>query len=351
VTVPSNFAQAEALLAAAAEPAEVFGPDPDGGAHVYRELAKLVHPDRVPATLHAKAATAFARLAALWAAHRGAHVTLAGRRHAYSVGPIAAHGDIANLYAATITDPTEPQTDVLLKIARDPGHADLVAAEAEALHRVSAAVDPKHRAYLPTLVESFTYLEPGSRVRRRTNVLVRAEGFVSLAEVHAAYPGGVDPRDAAWMWRRLLVAIGLAHRADLVHAAVLPEHVLIHPARHGLMLVDWCYVAERGGSVPAIVPRYADWYPPEVTAGRAAGPGTDIALAARLATWLVGSRLPAPLRRFARGCALGGLAARPTDAWQVLAELDDLLGRLYGPRTFRPFAMPTRPGEDPDVPR
>jgi hypothetical protein len=24
----------------------------------------------------------------------------------------------------------------------------------------------------------------------------------------------------------------------------------------------------------------------------------------------------------------------------LLAEFDELLGRLYGPRTFRPFAMP-----------
>ncbi len=31
---------------------------------------------------------------------------------------------------------------------------------------------------------------------------------------------------------------------------------------------------------------------------------------------------------------------RPQDAWRLLAELDDLLGRLYGPRRFRPFAMP-----------
>ena len=66
--------------------------------------------------------------------------------------------------------------------------------------------------------------------------------------------GGVDPRDAAWMWRRLLVALGFAHRAGVLHGAVLPEHVLIHPGEHGLVLVDWCY------SVPGCHPGRAPPY-------------------------------------------------------------------------------------------
>ena len=43
---------------------------------------------------------------------------------------------------------------------------------------------------------------------------------------------------------------------------------------------------------------------------------------------------------FARGCLLARPGRRPADAWLLLAEFDELLGRLYGPRTFRPFAMP-----------
>jgi hypothetical protein len=46
---------------------------------------------------------------------------------------------------------------------------------------------------------------------------------------------------------------------------------------------------------------------------------------------------------FARGCLLASPGRRPQDAWRLLAELDELLElleRLYGPRTFRPFAMP-----------
>ena len=144
-------------------------------------------------------------------------------------------------------------------------------------------------------------------------MIARLDGFRNLAEVRDAFPGGVDPRDAAWMWRRLLVAVGAAHRAGLIHGAVLPEHVMIHPGEHGLVLVDWCY----SGPVPAVrlrtaVRRYLDWYPPEVLAGEPAGPDLDIWLATRCMTELVGPRMPAPMAAFARGCLLASPAgARP----------------------------------------
>ncbi len=142
------------------------------------------------------------------------------------------------------------------------------------------------------------------------------------------------------MWRRLLVALGAAHHAGVIHGAVLPEHVLIHPAEHGLVLVDWCYAGPEGLPLAAIVGRYRAWYPPDALARKPAGPGTDIWLATRCMTALTGGRLPAPLAAFARGCQLASPARRPQDAWQLLAELDDLLGRLYGPRRFRPFVIP-----------
>ncbi len=53
-------------------------------------------------------------------------------------------------------------------------------------------------------------------------MIAALDGFRSLTEVGTAYPDGVDPRDAAWMWRRLLVGLGFAHRAGVLHGAVLP---------------------------------------------------------------------------------------------------------------------------------
>ena len=141
-------------------------------------------------------------------------------------------GDIANLYQVR---------GGLLKMARDPADNDLMRREATALTRLQDVVDPALLAYFPPLVATGQRDDARSGIRRHVNLIGALSGFRSLADVRAAFPAGVDPRDAAWMWRRLLVAIGAAHRAGVIHGAVLPEHVLIHPAVHGLVLVDWCY--------------------------------------------------------------------------------------------------------------
>lgn len=312
---PMSSAEAIALVKAARGPDDLFGAD---AARAYRRLAQLTHPDTCPGD--SRAAYAFAKLAALW------------RQHQDGRGVLVARGDIANLYQVR---------DGLLKLVRDPADNDLMRAETMALATLRTRVEPPLQAYFPEPVQAQRRRDPSSGVERQANVVAWLAGFRSLAEVRDAFPGGVDPRDAAWMWRRLLVAVGAAHRAGLIHGAVLPEHVMIHPREHGLVLVDWCY----SGPAPAVrvrtaVKRYLDWYPPEVLAGAPAGPDLDIWLATRCMTELVGPRMPARMAAFARGCLLASPSRRPADAWLLLAEFDELLGRLYGPRTFRPFAMP-----------
>ncbi len=109
--------------------------------------------------------------------------------------------------------------------------------------------------------------------------------------------------------------------------------------------MDWCYsVPAPESRVPAVVKRYLDWYPPEVLTGLAAGPDLDVWLATRCMTELIGGFMPTRVASFANGCLLASPRRRPSDAWRLLAELDELLERLYGPRKFRPFAMPTTTG-------
>jgi hypothetical protein len=299
----------------AGEPHALFGRDP---LRTYRRLARLTHPDTNSGS--PRAAAAFARLAVLWQQWQG------------RPGTLAAAGDIANLYL---------HERGLLKLARDPADNDLLDREAAALTRLNAARDPRFQPYVPALIDRQRHQDPATRVERRANLIGRLDGFVTLADVHAAYPGGVDPRDAAWMWRRLLVALGFAHRTGVIHAAVIPDHVLIHPAEHGLVLVDWCYAITSPGGLAAAVPaRYADWYPAEIRGRQAPGPDLDIWLASRCMTDLMGDLAPPQLAAFTRGCKLPSPGSRPRDAWRLLGELDAVLERLYGRRKFRPFAMP-----------
>ncbi|TDC89468.1 molecular chaperone DnaJ [Actinomadura sp. 7K507] len=334
--------EALARLDRARVPADLFGDDEAGAARHYRRLARLLHPDATGG----RTRDAFIRLNELWRTYNRDDATLiTTRRHAYRLDGDAIGGDLAQLYRASRGDGGR---DVMLKMPRDPRDGDLLEREAVALRQLPEDGDRKFLPYVPRLVESFRHRDSATGARRQVNAIAALDGFHSLATVGKAFPGGADPRDVAWMWRRLLAGLGFAHRAGVLHGAVLPDHVMIHPEEHGLVLVDWCYsvpgryaATDPSGRVPAMVARQADRYPPEVPGRRPASPATDIYMATRCMTDLMGDKAPKAMRTFARGCTLPAQNRRPSDAWRLLAELDELLEKLYGPRRFRPFHLPT----------
>ncbi|GLY06025.1 MULTISPECIES: hypothetical protein [Actinoplanes] len=286
----------------------------------YRRWARIVHPDAVSAAQRVTATDAFAKLSILYekraeppnAAHQRAPDPVIATRHGtYHLGRLFATGDVAELHASG---------DALLKIPRDPADNDLMEAEADALRRLWNTGDPRFRPYVPRLIESFVH-EDGQRRRRIVNVLERRRGMVSLPPA-----GQADLGTVLWVWRRLLTVLGWAHRAGVVHGAVLESHILIDPARRGLVLVDWCYAGDRPR---AIVKAREAAYPPEVLHDRIAGPATDIFMAAGLMTRLMGPSAPVALRRFADGCRYAAPRMRPQDAWALLAELDELIPQRY----------------------
>jgi hypothetical protein len=353
---------------AARTPSDLFGGDAAQAHRTYRRLARLLHPDATCGRTRDE----FTRLTGLWRGYtRSGPTTITTRRRAYRLGRKRAAGDLADLYGATYGGGHAGIQDAglrdagaraagtqaaVIKVPRDPADGDLLEREAVALRQLVKDGQARFSAYAPRLVESFRHRDAHTGAERRTNAIAPLDGFYNLAEVCAAYPDGLDPRDVAWMWRRLLVALGFAHRAGVLHGSVLPEHVLIHPELHGLVLVDWCYsvpgcyaATDPSGRVPALVQRYAGWYPPEVPARQRASPATDIYMATRCMTYLMhddtgdltGATVPKSMRSFAKGCLLASQRRRPGNAWRLLTELDELLERLYGPRRFRPFKMPT----------
>lgn len=351
----TSFDDAAREVALAGDPVELFGPLPGNGAVPpaatarHRRLARALHPDAAPP---GSGAAPFSRLSELWKLYRALagggpgldDLTLTTPARVYRIGgERLARGHIADLYPVRHRE--GGPGEAVLKLPRAPRDSDLLEAEATALRRIRERGEERYRAFAPELVESFRHRDAATGAERRANVLGRLRGFHTLAEVRRAHPGGVDPRDAAWMWRRLLVAVGNAARAGVVHGAVVPEHVLIHPAEHGLVLVDWCYsvtahAPRTAPYVPAVVPGREELYPPEVAARRPALPQTDIHMATRCVEYLTAGRLPRRLRAFARGCTLPAPERRPRDGFALLGELDEALERLYGPRRFRPFTMP-----------
>lgn len=326
------------------------------GKQVFRRLARATHPDgQHDGESRTLATEAFGRLTRLWdlammkitAGTYGAAafnaITIKGRRHEYQLVDRVATGEIADIYRCTYNGSVGA-----FKLARRPKENNLLQSEFRLLRRVWEMSNAQWRPYLPEPIESFNCRQPGSGVMRHANVLGYFDGFYTLADVRRAYPSGVHAKDMAWMWRRLLVALGLAHQAEVIHGAVLPEHVLIHPEQHGLVLIDWAYAVQEGAPISVISPRYRKWYPTEVLEKKPSRPETDIAMAANVMLFVLGGdpagryvpdAIPRAMRSFFRACTLDAAGKRPDDAWALKDSFDDLLERMYGPRKFRPFVM------------
>lgn len=357
-------------LSQAHTPEEVFGEIHAGRDDMlstlkrhYRAIVKVAHPD-VYRTEHDRlvAQKAFYLLTDWF--HQAKDKILAGqygrkdtspkmilqtRTREYAVEAGYVQEELFNSYPCSFSEHGRLQRAVL-KIVRDPWNNDLVENERRALAALARGRDAKKFSpYIPQLLDAFLYEDAG--IHRQAVVFRRYENWFSLEDVHNAYPGGIDPRDMAWMWRRLLVVLGFAHTNNVLHGAVLPRNVLILPEEHGLMLGSWSYAlvdpASTGEVVSAIVSDYADWYPQEVLNKEPPLFGTDIQMSAKCMLWLLGgdprtktipNSVPAPIKAFLKGCLLPGKRA-PQDAWSLLEEFDELLGKLWGKRTFHPFYM------------
>lgn len=61
----------------------------------------------------------------------------------------------------------------------------------------------------------------------------------SLADVHRYYPDGIEPCHAIWIWRRILETLDYIHEAGWSHGRLSPDHLLVQPADHGILLIGW----------------------------------------------------------------------------------------------------------------
>lgn len=346
------------LLQSARKPEDVFGPfeAPLPLKRRFHELLRVAHPDHNPSA-QVEANEAMKLLQTWYSAAQRANtsqvhagdprIEAVTRLHHYVGHTPPLRGDLCDLFPATADG--EP---VLLKVARAARNNDLLQAEARALLRIARELDGQAvRAHFPVLIEQFQ-LRDMAGAQRQAHALRWEQEYVSLADVLAAYPDGIHPADAAWMFNRLLAALGTIHSLGLVHGAVLLPHVLIRPADHNGMLIDWCYSVHQGATIQAISPPYTVDYPPEVRTKAAATPATDLYMAARCMARLLGGdgtedslppRVPRPLRALLRACLIPTPQRRAQNAWQVFEDFQNLLRRLYGPATFRPFHMPVVP--------
>jgi serine/threonine protein kinase len=151
----------------------------------------------------------------------------------------------------------------------------------------------------------------------------------------------------------VLNVLDMCHRNGFVHCAVLPEHILIEPRDHKLVLIDWCFsMPLRPWNQPlkdvAIGPM-KKWYRWNYRA-RSVSPALDISLGADCMVYLLNGKgesiqipnsLDPALQRHFERCMYMPDGQAP-QAHQLLGQFDQLIEALWGPREFRPLTLPPR---------
>lgn len=335
---------------------------------IFHNLSKVIHPDRYALPDDKQIAhRTMTRLNGLWAEARtkiaaGRYtanrssipptIRVSTRKHVYDVGMLINTDEVCQHFACQFEINGFAQSGEF-KIARTPQDNDLVRAEAQVLRHLHADKNFERLwPFVPEIFDSFLY-DDGRAAPRQANIVGCTAKVYSLEEIRHEYPHGIDPKDMAWIWRKLLIALGFAHARGVIHGAVLPPHILIEPNQHGLILDNWVYALrepmDSDAHLTAIVSAYETWYPSEVFAKQPPLPGLDIFMGACCMVYLLGgdptmgelpAAVPKAIASFFRGCLLPAPQHRPQHAWDLLNEFTQLVERLWGPRVFRPFMMP-----------
>ena len=201
-------------------------------------------------------------------------VAVATPTRVYTISDLLFKDDLCNVYRC-VYKADDKQWQGMFRIARDVDDNDLVQNEAKTLYHLHSASDyDEFRPFLPYTLESFVYQDATLSKGRQVNIYGIHEGIsapnelFTLEEIHAYYPNGIDPKDMAWMWRRLLYVLGFIHNNHVVHGAIIPSHIMIEPKDHKLFLSGWGFSvsepSKTGKRMTAISSTYDKWYPPEI---------------------------------------------------------------------------------------
>lgn len=345
-------------------PEDVFGltVTPDAIKSTYTQLVKIVHPDKFNGTIYEKRSNeVFVKLAHLKdegirkiklgsygkrvAAPPPPSLNLevrVGKNH-YLVKEMLRQEEFCDIYACLQGD--DP---LVFKVTQAATENDLLDNEIKILKYLypEGQADEKFYRYLPKVLDSFMLK---GKTARRAVIFPSFPTYRTLAEVIRVFPAGLDFRDMVWMYKRILVGLGFAHSKGVIHGAVIPPYMFIDPTSHGAKLTAWYHAVQGNDHIKAISNDYRAYYPPEVFDKKPPSAATDIFMATKCAIALVGGdpatgampdTVPSQLRAFLSSCILASQAKRPSNAWDLHDEFDELLKKLVGKRSYRKLTMP-----------
>lgn len=306
---------------------------------IYNQMAKLVHPDIAGSDKNAETAfkllNDFVERAREEVSHgefgKEKEVIVRSKKNKYTIigKPIA--GDIANIYFT--------KENSILKIAKEPKLNKYLENEAALLKKIHKQSNDKLQkladAHIPPLIESFVIDNKQCNVIKKWEV---GECY-TLDRVNVQYTDGVGGRHCAWMFKRLLAAIAIAHEANVIHGQIIPTNFMVCPADHNGLLIDWTGAVEKNGIINFMVPQFQEFYAPEIWLKQKTSFSTDIYMAAKLMIYILGGNTkndtvpketPKLIYDFLRGCLIKNPHRRPQKAFDILDDFSNTLEDVYG---------------------
>jgi|CXWL01.1.fsa_nt_gi hypothetical protein len=360
---------------------EIFGMLPKGSEdvqmehlrHQVRYLMKIVHPDVHADADKVKAGQVFDELNQL---RKAAEQAVKEKRYEKPFGarsPLAraggktfnlasakgiyelhadsfAKGDFSVFYRGHLQG--VDNVSVVAKVASAPASNSWLEKEASMLIRFRDAKKGDALSsiakFVPELLDTFL-VENAKQKRYRVVVMRDSPDMVSVSDIIRAYPSGLDPRDASWIYRRILAQTLAASMAGVVHGAMTSDHVLVDPYTHNPLHTGWAH-SVKDGRITHIVDRFRDYYPPEVFEKKKVTHQTDLYMAGKMMIHLLGgdvkrNSLPRLVPSSVAQVILRSIepspARRPQDGLQLLDEFTRVIRQEWG-RAYRPLTIPLR---------
>lgn len=272
-------------------------------------------------------------------------LTAGGR--AYQVEGLLGSGDACQVYRGRWS--VRLGELVVIKVLRSLGDADLLQREWDQLGRLHASTAQGASHFvtrLPQPIAQGVIKEDGGE--RPLSVYGWQSGFLhTLEEVTGEFADGVSGNICVWMFKRLLELLGFSHATGVVHGAVIPPHVLVHPRDHGATLIGWsaatAWSPSKKEPLPAVSRDWRAFYPEEVARERWVSPAADLAMAARCVLRAAGARTfdePGNLAGDLGKLVVAAARGEHDDAWALREQVDREASIVYGPPSYHPLRMP-----------
>jgi len=311
---------------------------------VFHKLALMVHPDK---NTSPEAAQAFQKLKDLYEyavtlfkeGKYGKNIPFSGKvdvvREKYfdlkggrisKVEPFDG-GTLTNVFTGYFNG-----KKVIIKMAKNSKDNDLLMQEEKAIRRIekfaeeSSVEDHKKifQNHFPVFVTSFLYDQ------RRCNVFEYVENVITLRE---ATKHAIDNRTIVWIWKRILAGLILLQESKVIHNALTMDNILIDPANHNAIIIDFCY--STFDKPKLIDSTHRDFYPPEVFEKKSLDTSADIYMLGKVINKTIQEKLLKRFDNLLRACILKH--NRIGDATEVYTDVDKIAFELFGKPKFHPF--------------